>query len=62
MPNVVDIVIIVLVLVAVFFALRKAFKSKGCVGCSGSDECGGSCCSSADKMVSHMEDAMSEKK
>ncbi len=61
MPNIVDIIIIIAVVVAVFFAIRKSIKSKGCVGCSGSDECSGSCCSSADKMVSDMEKAVSDK-
>ncbi len=61
MPNLIDIIIVVAVVVAAFFAIRKAVKSKGCVGCSDSSCCGGSC-SSADKMVHDMEKAAADKK
>ncbi len=61
MPNLVDIIIIAAVIIAAFFAIRTAFKSKGCVGCSDSKCCHGSC-SSADKMVKDMQKAAGEKK
>lgn len=61
MPNLVDIIVVALILIGVFFAVRKALKSKGCAGCSDSGCCGGSC-SSADKMVHDMEKAAANKK
>ncbi len=62
MPGAVDIIIVISVIVAAVFALKKVFVGKGCAGCSGSGSCSGSCCSSADKMVEDMQDALKEQK
>ena len=51
----VDYIVIAVIAIAFFLAVRRAMKSKGCEACSSKGACSGKLCSSADRMVEDIE-------